>query len=120
MGEHLLENTLNSFIILDAKEVVALKEKLIEYCKIYYSNLPIFQSENSIYLDHALDWAVKRVEQTLNPRISSNGTLVIGDGTWIANANNYYTVLVQSKPDISFYLNEYLNNSFEKDNGKSR
>ena len=43
MEKHLFKNTLNSFIILDAKEVVALKEKLIEYCKIYYSSLPIFQ-----------------------------------------------------------------------------
>ena len=112
MEKHLFKNTLNSFIILDAKEVVALKEKLIEYCKIYYSSLPIFQSENSIYLDHALDWAVERVEQILNPRTSSNGTFVIEDGTWIANANNYYTVLVQSKPDISFYFKRIFKQFF--------
>lgn len=107
-NEQLLEEALNATVKLAPSEVDKLKEMLIDYCEVYYGALPIFNAQNRVYLDSALDWSIKRVEQRLNPRNSSTGSVVIGDGTWLANAKNYYDVLVQSKPDIGSYLNEYL------------
>lgn len=107
--EQLLEEVRNASIALSTVEIEKLKKMLIDYCEIYYSNLPIFSVQNRVHLDNALNWAIKRIEQRINPRVSSTGELVIGDGTWLGNAQNYYKTLVQSKPDIGFYLNEYLN-----------
>ena len=108
MGKDLQEQATNASIQLSAGEVINLKKMLLDYCKKTYIQSPIFTNENVAYLDFALEWAIKRVEQSLNPRKSSTGNLVIGDGSWLANAQNYFDVLVQGPVTVNDYINEYM------------
>jgi len=115
--KQLLEEAVTKKIILSNNEVIKLKQKLQEYILQYYSQSPILAKENEKYMDFALDWAIKRAEQYLNPRISEyTGNLIIGDGSWLGNADTYFNVLsvgikipnTEKAVTINDFCNEYL------------
>lgn len=107
-----IQTAINNSAKLNFEEKEKLKKMLIDYCEIYYGNLPLFVNRNDSYLNQALEWTIRRIEgaEILNARINENNRLVILDGSYLATANNYYNYLVQNQKDISYYLNEFYYN----------